>query len=239
MADLKVYEDIQNADTNSDALLAHVGLVKRVALHLKTRLPNFMELDELIQVGMIGLFEANNSFDASKGVDFEVFAKNRIRGAILDQVRKLSYLPRSAIVNIRDHNEATAALTGELGREPTQSELAEFMGKDIESFQKERTHAHRFQTVSLESQLPDTVDMPASEINEPEAQIAEEQFMASLVDSIETLPERECTVISLYYVEEMNLKEIGAVLDVSESRVSQILSSSVQKLRRHLDVDEG
>ena len=239
MADLKVYEDIQNADTNSDALLAHVGLVKRVALHLKTRLPNFMELDELIQVGMIGLFEANNSFAASKGVDFEVFAKNRIRGAILDQVRKLSYLPRSAIVNIRDHNEATAALTGELGREPTQSELAEFMGKDIESYQKERTHAHRFQTVSLESQLPDTVDMPASEINEPEAQIAEEQFMASLVDSIETLPERERTVISLYYVEEMNLKEIGAVLDVSESRVSQILSSSVQKLRRHLDVDEG
>lgn len=237
MADLKVYEDIQNADTNSDALLAHVGLVKRVALHLKTRLPNFMELDELIQVGMIGLFEANNSFDASKGVDFEVFAKNRIRGAILDQVRKLSYLPRSAIVNIRDHNEATAALTGELGREPTQSELAEFMGKDIESFQKERTHAHRFQTISLESQLPDTVDMPASEINEPEAQIAEEQFMASLVDSIETLPERERTVISLYYVEEMNLKEIGAVLDVSESRVSQILSSSVQKLRRHLDMD--
>ncbi|MGB2259525.1 MAG: RNA polymerase sigma factor FliA [Porticoccaceae bacterium] len=239
MADLKVYEDIQNADTNSDALLAHVGLVKRVALHLKTRLPNFMELDELIQVGMIGLFEANNSFDASKGVEFEVFAKNRIRGAILDQVRKLSYLPRSAIVNIRDHNEATAALTGELGREPSQSELAEFMGKDIESFQKERTHAHRFQTVSLESQLPDTVDMPASEVNEPEAQIAEEQFMASLVDSIETLPERERTVISLYYVEEMNLKEIGAVLDVSESRVSQILSSSVQKLRRHLDVDGG
>ena len=196
-----------------------------------------MELDELIQVGMIGLFEANNSFDASKGVDFEVFAKNRIRGAILDQVRKLSYLPRSAIVNIRDHNEATAALTGELGREPSQSELAEFMGKDIESFQKERTHAHRFQTVSLESQLPDTVDMPASEINEPEAQIAEEQFMASLVDSIDTLPERERTVISLYYVEEMNLKEIGAVLDVSESRVSQILSSSVKKLRHHLNVD--
>jgi RNA polymerase sigma factor for flagellar operon FliA len=237
MADLKVYEDIQNADTNSDALLTHVGLVKRVALHLKTRLPNFMELDELIQVGMIGLFEANNSFDASKGVDFEVFAKNRIRGAILDQVRKLSYLPRSAIVNIRDHNEATAALTGELGREPSQSELAEFMGKDIESFHKERTHAHRFQTVSLESQLPDTVDMPASEINEPEAQIAEEQFMASLVDSIDTLPERERTVISLYYVEEMNLKEIGAVLDVSESRVSQILSSSVKKLRHHLNVD--
>ena len=238
MVDLKVYQDIQNADNNSDALLAHVGLVKRVALHLKTRLPNFMELDELIQVGMIGLFEANNSYDSSKGVEFEVFAKNRIRGAILDQVRKLSYLPRSAIVNIRDHNEATAALTAELGREPSQAELADFMGKDIESFQKERTHAHRFQTVSLESQLPETVDLPSGEVNEPEAQVAEEQFMDSLVESIEMLPERERTVISLYYVEEMNLKEIGAVLDVSESRVSQIISSSVKKLRRHLEVNE-
>jgi RNA polymerase sigma factor for flagellar operon FliA len=238
MADLKVYEDIQNADDSSEALLAHVGLVKRVALHLRSRLPNFMELDELIQVGMIGLIEANSSYDSSKGVEFEIFAKNRIRGAILDQVRKLSYLPRSAIVNIRDHNEATAALSGELGREPSQSELAEFMGKDIESFQKERAHAHRFQTVSLESQLPESVDLPSSEINEPETQMAEDQFMSALEDSIESLPERERTVVSLYYVEEMNLKEIGAVLEVSESRVSQILSTSVQKLRKHLEVGE-
>ena len=123
-------------------------------------------------------------------------------------------------------------------REPSQAELADFMGKDIESFQKERAHAHRFQTVSLESQLPELVDLPTGEINEPEAQVAEEQFMDSLVESIEMLPERERTVISLYYVEEMNLKEIGAVLDVSESRVSQIISSSVKKLRRHLEVSE-
>lgn len=237
MADLRVYEEIQNADQSSNELLAHVGLVKRVALHLKGRLPNFMELDELIQVGMIGLIEAKSSFDASKGVDFEVFAKNRVRGAILDQVRKMSYLPRSAIVNIRDHNQANAALSGELGREASQTELAEFMGKDVDSFQKERTHAHRFQTVSLESQLPDTVDMPGSQNNEPEAKMAEEQFMDSLMSSIDSLPERDRTVISLYYVEEMNLKEIGAVLEVSESRVSQILSSGVKKLRQTLDVE--
>ena len=238
MADIKLYEDIQNADQSSKELLVHVGLVKRVALHLKGRLPNFMELDELIQVGMIGLIEAKSSFDASKGVEFEIFAKNRVRGAILDQVRKLSYLPRSAIVSIREHNEATALLTGQLGREASQSELAEFMGKDIESFQKERVHAHRFQTVSLETQLPDTVDMPAGESDNPEAQIAKEQFMETLMASIEALPERERTVVSLYYVEEMNLKEIGAVLDVSESRISQILSSSVKKLRSYIDTKE-
>ena len=238
MADIQLYKDIQNADQSSKELLVHVGLVKRVALHLKGRLPNFMELDELIQVGMIGLIEAKSSFDASKGVEFEIFAKNRVRGAILDQVRKLSYLPRSAIVSIREHNEATALLTGQLGREASQSELAEFMGKDIESFQKERVHAHRFQTVSLETQLSDTVDMPAGESDNPEVQIVQEQFMATLMASIEALPERERTVVSLYYVEEMNLKEIGAVLDVSESRISQILSSSVKKLRSYIDTKE-
>ncbi|MFT7368561.1 MAG: RNA polymerase sigma factor for flagellar operon FliA, partial [Oceanospirillaceae bacterium] len=128
--------------------------------------------------------------------------------------------------------------TGQLGREASQAELADFMGKDMESFQKERIHAHRFQTVSLETQLPDTLDMPAGESGNPENQVAEEQFMETLMASIEALPERERTVVSLYYVEEMNLKEIGAVLDVSESRISQILSTSVKKLRSYIDTKE-
>ena len=230
-----MYDEVRKASQTNDELMQHIGLVKRVALHLKTRLPNFMELDELIQVGTIGLIEAAKSFDDSKGVDFEIFARTRIRGAILDQVRKLSYLPRSAIVNIREQNKATALLSGELGREPTQSELAGYMGKDLDSFHKERTHAHRFQTVSLESQLPDTVDMPAGDVNEPEANLEGGQMMEALADSIESLPEREKTIVSLYYVEEMNLKEIGAVLEISESRVSQILSNTIKRLRQHLD----
>lgn len=238
MADIKSYQQIQEADQPDKGLMAHVGLVKRVALHLKGRLPNFMELDELIQVGMIGLIEANNSFNNEKGVEFEVFAKNRIRGAILDQVRKMSYLPRSAIVNLRDHNEASSALSGELGREPTQTELADYMGKDLSEFQRERNHAHRFQTVSLESQLPETTEQSATHSSEPEEQVAKEEFMDSLIEAIKTLPERDRTVISLYYNEEMNLKEIGVVLDVSESRVSQILSACVVKLRKHLDISQ-
>ncbi len=234
MADLGLYDEVRRASQDNDELMQHIGLVKRVALHLKTRLPNFMELDELIQVGTIGLIEAAKSFDDSKGVEFEVFARTRIRGAILDQVRKLSYLPRSAIANIRDHNEATSMLSGELGREPSQSELADFMGKDLDSFHKERTHAYRFQTVSLESQLPDTVDMPSADLNEPEANLEGGQMLEALAESIESLPEREKTIVSLYYVEEMNLKEIGAVLDLSESRVSQILSSTIKLLRQDL-----
>jgi|TARA_B110000090_G_scaffold170650_1_gene190378 RNA polymerase sigma factor for flagellar operon FliA len=237
VADLGLYDEVRRASQSDDELMQHIGLVKRVALHLKTRLPNFMELEELIQVGTIGLIEAAKSFDDSKGVEFEVFARTRIRGAILDQVRKLSYLPRSAIVNIRDHNEATALLSGELGREPSQSELADFMGKDLEDFHKERTHAYRFQTVSLESQLPETVDRPTGDVNEPEANLEGGQMIEALAESIESLPEREKTIVSLYYVEEMNLREIGAVLDISESRVSQVLSSTIKQLRQKLAVN--
>ena len=237
MSEINAYQEVLNTNKENDRLMEHIGLVKRVALHLKTRLPNFMEIDELIQVGTIGLIEAAKSFDNSKGVEFEIFARTRIRGAILDQVRKLSYLPRSAMVNIRDHNEATAVLSSELGREPSQTELAEFMGKDLESFHKERTHAYRFQTVSLESQVMDDVEIPSNEINEPESDLADAQLLNALEGSIESLPERDKTIISLYYVEEMNLKEIGAVLDISESRVSQILSSTVKKLRTHLKTE--
>ena len=237
MSEINAYQEVLNTNKENDRLMEHIGLVKRVALHLKTRLPNFMEIDELIQVGTIGLIEAAKSFDDSKGVEFEIFARTRIRGAILDQVRKLSYLPRSAMVNIRDHNEATAALSSELGREPSQTELAEFMGKDLESFHKERTHAYRFQTVSLESQVMDDVEIPSNEINEPESELADAQLLNALEGSIESLPERDKTIISLYYVEEMNLKEIGAVLDISESRVSQILSGTVKKLRTHLKTE--
>ena len=237
MSEINAYQEVLNTNKENDRLMEHIGLVKRVALHLKTRLPNFMEIDELIQVGTIGLIEAAKSFDDSKGVEFEIFARTRIRGAILDQVRKLSYLPRSAMVNIRDHNEATAVLSSELGREPSQTELAEFMGKDLESFHKERTHAYRFQTVSLESQVMDDVEIPSNEINEPESELADAQLLNALEGSIESLPERDKTIISLYYVEEMNLKEIGAVLDISESRVSQILYSTEKKLRTHLKTE--
>ncbi len=234
MIDISVYGDTENSSIEHKAILKHIGLVRRVALHLRARIPNYMEVDELIQVGTIGLIEATKNFDASKGVDFELFAKTRIRGAIIDQVRKLSYLPRSAMVTIREHNEASATLSSTLGREPSHSELADFMGKDIESFQKERNHAHRFQTVSIESQLPEVSDIPSTLgtlADDPEAKLSKEQLMAAVACAIAQLPEREKTIVSLYYVEEMNLKEIGSILGVSESRISQLLSLTVKQLR--------
>ena len=110
-----------------ELVMAHLGLVKRVALHLKARIPAFMELDELIQVGMIGLLEASRAFDPVKGVEFENFAHSRVRGAMLDEVRRLSFLPRSAVAFNKSHNESIHTLAAELGRTPTQSEIADYM----------------------------------------------------------------------------------------------------------------
>ena len=109
--------------------------------------------------------------------------------------------------------------------------------KDIEEYQKERNHANRFQTISLESQLPETIDLPSAEEDDPETLLAKEQMMEALVDTIDSLPDREKTIIALYYVEEMNLREIGAVLEISESRVSQILSATVKNMRGNLNSD--
>ena len=229
----------QQAQPKGDELvMAHLGMVKRVALHLKARVPAFMELDELIQVGMIGLLEASRAFDPSKGVEFENFAHSRVRGAMLDEVRRLSFLPRSAVAFNKSHNETVHALAAELGRTPTQAEIAEFMGKDIDDFHKERGKARRFETYSMEVVTEEVMTIADDESRQPEAIVEEAEFMGAVTQAISDLPEREQLVMQLYYVEELNLKEIGEVLGVSESRVSQILSSVVKKLRTTLQVEE-
>ena len=217
--------------------MAHLGLVKRVALHLKARIPAFMELDELIQVGMIGLLEASRAYDPTKGIEFENFAHSRVRGAMLDEVRRLSFLPRSAVAFNKEHNTTIHALAAELGRSPTQAEIAEYMGKDLEEFHKERGKAKRFETYSMEVVTEEVMTIADDASQQPEVIVEEAQFMDAVTDAIAQLPEREQMVMQLYYVEELNLKEIGEILGVSESRVSQILSSVVKKLRGTLKVD--
>jgi RNA polymerase sigma factor FliA len=220
-----------------ELVMAHLGLVKRVALHLKARIPAFMELDELIQVGMIGLLEASRAFDPVKGIEFENFAHSRVRGAMLDEVRRLSFLPRSAVAFNKEHNTTVHALAAELGRTPTQAEIAEYMGKDLEEFHKERGKAKRFETYSMEVVTEEVMTIADDSSQQPEVIVEEAQFMDAVTDAIAQLPEREQLVMQLYYVEEFNLKEIGETLGVSESRVSQILSSVVKKLRGTLKVD--
>ncbi len=228
------YEKAENR--YESLILDHMAMVKRVAVHLKARLPPFMELDELVQVGMVGLIEAARSFDPTKGFEFEHFALSRVRGAILDEVRRQSFLPRSAVAFNKSENEAVHVLAAELGRAPSQAELALFMGKDIEEFHRERGQAKRFETFSMEVVTDEVMSMPADSAMQPEVMVEEAEFMEAVVAAIDELPERERLVMSLYYVEELNLKEIGEVLGVSESRISQILSAVVKKLRQNLQI---
>ena len=231
----RLYEDAQD---NSEALvLAHLGLVKRVALHLKVRIPPFMELDELIQVGMIGLLEAARAYNPTKGIEFESFALSRVRGAILDEVRQLSYLPRSAVAFNKSENQATNALASELGRAPTQSELADHMGDDLDLFQKRRGNAKRFETLSMEVMTDEVLGIADERMRQPDAIVEHQQFMGAVADAIAELPERDQLLMSLYYVEELNLKEIGEILGVTESRISQLLTAIVKKLRLSLKIE--
>ena len=231
---VSLYEEVDNR--HESLIMAHMAMVKRVAVHLKARIPPFMELDELIQVGMVGLIEAARSFDPTKGYEFEHYALSRVRGAILDEVRRQSFLPRSAVAFNKTENEAVHALGAELGRSPTQAELAQYMGKDIEEFQRERGQAKRFETYSMEVVNDEVMRMPLDSSQQPDVMVEEAEFMQAVVQAIEHLPERERLVMSLYYVEELNLKEIGEVLGVSESRISQILSTVVKKLRQQLQI---
>lgn len=231
---IDLYGEAQAA--NEVQILDHLGLVKRMALHLKVRVPPFIELDELIQAGMLGLMEAAKSFDISKGIPFENFAQIRIKGSMIDEVRRMSYLPRSAVAINKSHSQASNELATRLGREPTRSELAEFMGMDTEDLQKERGDALRFETESIEDMAEEVGNIAGDEGMRPDLIAENTQFMQALEQAIENLPEREKLIIALYYVEELNLKEIGEVVGVSESRVSQILSATAKQLRKTLKV---
>ena len=198
MASTRLYEEVHN---DSEALvMAHLGMVKRVALHLKVRIPPFMELDELIQVGMIGLLEAARAFNPAKGIEFESFALSRVRGAILDEVRQLSYLPRSAVAFNKSENMATNALASELGRAPTQSELADHMGDDLEEFQKKRGNAKRFETFSMEIMTDEVLGIADDRSRQPDAIVEHQDFMRAVTEAIAELPERDQLLMSLYYV---------------------------------------
>jgi RNA polymerase sigma factor for flagellar operon FliA len=227
----------QKEDQIQALIHAHLGLVKRVALHLRVRLMSFMELEELIQVGMVGLLEAARAYDPTKGIPFEHFAHSRVRGAIIDEVRRMSSLPRSAVAIHKQHNEEQRQLATALGREPSQAEMAAALGKDVDDFQEERRKAAQFQTVYLEDVAEQALSVPDDSLRRPDVLAEESQFMGALVAAIGELSERDQLVMSLYYQEDLNLKEIGAVLEVSESRVSQILSANVKKLRKILGVE--
>lgn len=215
----------------------HAGLVKRIAHHLMARLPASVIVDDLIQAGMIGLLEAARNFDGSKGASFETFAGIRIRGAMLDEIRKGDWTPRSVHKNGRAITEAIAAVERETGRDARDTEVAEKLQVGIDDYHQMLNEVNAGRMIGIED-LGVTEDVISGEKEKgsdaPFDDLLQGSFQKALAHAITTLPEREAIVLSLYYDEELNLREIGEVLEVSESRVSQIHSQAMLRLKTRM-----
>lgn len=227
-----------NANEDADQLVeTHSPMVKRIAHHLKGRLPQSVPVDDLIQAGMIGLLEASKNYDKTKGASFETYAGIRIRGMMLDEVRKNDWVPRSVYRMSRELSEAIRDLENKLGRDAKDVEIAECLGLSLdEYYEKARdanvTQIHLFDDVGL---TDDNFSRSmTSAIPNPERDIVYMDLKKKLAGCINGLPEREKLVLTLYYVEELNLKEIGSIMQVSESRVCQIHSQAMHRLQARL-----
>ncbi|MER2492121.1 RNA polymerase sigma factor FliA [Catenovulum sediminis] len=227
----------QSVDQKQALVELHAGLVKRIAHHMMARLPASVQVDDLIQAGMIGLLEASKNFDGSKGASFETFAGIRIRGAMLDEIRRGDWAPRSVHKNSRMIAKAISDVEKETGRDARDTEVAEKLDITLDEYHHILNDVNCGKIIGIED-LGVTDDVIGSNedkhSDEPFEDIAHGAFQGALAKAIETLPEREALVLSLYYDEELNLKEIGAVLDVSESRVSQIHSQAMHRLKARL-----
>ncbi|MFM2408486.1 MAG: polymerase sigma factor FliA [Pseudomonadota bacterium] len=220
----------------NQCLREHAPLVKRLAHQLMTKLPYSVEIDDMIQAGMMGLLDAASRFDSLHGAQFETYATQRIRGAMIDELRQADWLPRSLRRDMRSIETAIRQLQQRLGRQPNESEIAKELQVPLLEYQQMLQEARGAQLIYYEDFHSDdeqdfldkfTFDDDA----DPLALLQDERFKSELARAISNLPEREAMVMGMIYEQDMNLREIGEVLGVSESRISQLHSQAVARLR--------
>ena len=222
-------------------VLRYTGLVKSIALQVCGVYSGFAQVDDIVNEGIITLMGAVDKFDAEKGIKFETYVSKRIRGMIIDLARQQDWLPRSVRKRSREIDQAVGDLCNTLGRFPTDQELADKLGVDVNRCREDLANTALSNIVSLEAiferrgegdtgiYLPDTAEQSM-----PEEQLEQRELREKLIEGIQTLRENEQTVLSLYYEKGLNMRGIAQVLDVSEPRVSQIHSRALQKLRVYL-----
>lgn len=228
---------------DSDALVTrYTTLVKRIAHHLKARLPEHVQVDDLIQAGMIGLLEAARKFDDSQGASFETFAGIRIRGAMLDDIRKHDWAPRSVHRKAREVAEAVRQVENREGRDAHDAEIAEEMGISLDEYHQITREASGHRLLSLDELGPGDNSV-AEHLPDENTTVLEsiqrEDLRHEIAGALSALPERERLVMVLYYDEELNLREIWQVIGVSESRVCQIHGQALMRLKTRLGEGEG
>ena len=228
-----MYAEIQR--NGDDLVTRHAALVKRIAFHMINRMPDSVQVEDLIQSGMLGLLEAASHFDARQGASFETYAGIRIRGAMLDELRKLDWTPRSVHRKFREVSEAMRKLEGELGRDPSDREVAAEMGIELAEYHRilvDSTTTRLFSVDALEEH--GDYQTPQSAADSPLESLSRDEYQQQLADSIRALPQKEQLVMSLYYDDELNFREIGQVLEVSESRVCQIHGQAMMRIRTRM-----
>nr|WP_315190892.1 RNA polymerase sigma factor FliA [uncultured Albidiferax sp.] len=219
-------------------LRQYVPLVRRLAHHMIAKLPPNIELDDLIQVGMIGLSEALTRYEVAQGVQFETFATQRIRGAMIDELREGDWMSRGSRKSQKEIERAVQRLEQKLGRSPLESEIATELEMTLPDYQELLGKVRGTQLVYLEDMNGNSEEGAgfldrhvADEAADPVSLLRDQRLRSSLVDAIKTLPDREQYIMSMYYENDMNLKEIAAVLEITESRVCQLHSQSIARLR--------
>ncbi len=219
-------------------------LVKRIAYHLMVKLPSSVQIDDLVQNGMLGLLDALGKFEAGMGAQFETYAAQRIRGAMLDGLRENDWLPRSLRRDFRRIEEAIAQLEQAHGRAPAEKELANALGMSLGDYQKMLQDARGHQLISFEDMIEDGDEdylerHLVDDAGDPARIFEDASLRQLLVQAIEALPEREKLMMALYYEQDLNLREIGEVMGVTESRVCQLHSQAVARLRTRLFGEGG
>ncbi len=225
-----------NLSSGNELVKQYLPLVKRIAYHLMARLPASVEVDDLIQVGLIGLMDAVERFDGSQGAQFESYATQRIRGSMLDDLREADWLPRHIRQKSRQIESAIHRLEQRKGRPPSEQEISKEMGIELDEYQSMLGDVKGNQLLYYEDFSDDESSnflerYLIDDASDPLSLLEDDGFRQGLIEAIEDLPEREKNLMGMYYEQDMNLKEIGAVMGVSESRVCQLHSQAVARLR--------
>jgi RNA polymerase sigma factor FliA len=235
MSAVAMYTSVQSGGLDA-RIMEYAPLVKRIAYHLMNRLPDSVQVDDLVQAGMLGLLEALKNFDATQGASFETYAGIRIKGAMLDEVRRSDWTPRSVHKNSRMVADAIQAIENKNQCEARDADIAGYLGLPMDEYNRilqDSVSCRLFSVDEMAENEDYHFESPSSE-EEPLSGLLRDGFQQALANEIMRLPERERLVISLYYDDELNLREIGEVLSISESRVSQICTQAVLRLRSRL-----
>ncbi|MDR2670506.1 MAG: FliA/WhiG family RNA polymerase sigma factor [Oscillospiraceae bacterium] len=228
------FVETRSLEARNELVMHYVHLVKSIVCRMVPTYRKHVDFDDLMSCGVLGLMDAIDKFDIHKEVKFETYASLRIKGEIIDQIRKQDWAPISLRQKIKRIEEGYHELEGRLGRSASEKEVAEFVNMDVESVKRTLDESHTFNLVCLDEILVDRIkseEMMVSNEETPEEHIEADELKEILGRYIDNLPEKERLVVTLYYFEELTLKEIGLVLGVSESRVSQIHSKALMGLR--------